>query len=190
MMVFSRRGLLYFLLIDAVLLAAALTFLMAENRARPLGLEDFGTGGMRITSPAFEQNGPIPAKYTCQGENVSPPLSIEGVPGTAASLALIVDDPDAPLGTFTHWTVWNVAPRGEFKEGGVPGGATQGRNGTGAQGYFGPCPPAGAHRYFFKLYALDAVLDLPASADAKALEAAMEGRVVGKAALVGIYRKK
>lgn len=189
-MIFSRRGLTYFLIVDAVLLAAALTFLMAKNGAKPLGLEDFGTGTMRLESAAFGQNAPIPARYTCQGENVSPPLSIEGVPENAKSLALVMDDPDAPIGTFVHWTVWNVAPRGEFKEGSVPGGAVEGANGAGKQGYAGPCPPAGTHRYFFKLYALDATLQLPPNAGVRELESAMEGKIVGRAALVGIYRKK
>lgn len=189
MMVFSKRGLRYFLLIDAVLLAAALTFFMSKE-PQPLGLEDFGSGKMRLASPAFGQNQPIPAKYTCQGEEVSPPLVAEDVPVNAKSLALVMDDPDAPLGTFVHWTVWNVAPRGAFKEGAVPGGAVEGMNGADNQGYIGPCPPAGTHRYVFKLYALDATLQLPATAGARELEAAMEGKVIERAALVGLYRKK
>ncbi|HTM67802.1 MAG TPA: YbhB/YbcL family Raf kinase inhibitor-like protein [Candidatus Binatia bacterium] len=190
MLIFTKRGLTYFLLIDAVLLATALTFLMVKNDAKPLGLEDFGSGKMRLTSPAFAQNGPIPAKYTCQGDNVSPPLEVAGVPENAKSLALIMDDPDAPIGTFTHWVVWNLPPRAAFKEGAAPAGAIEGQNGAGKPGYTGPCPPTGTHRYFFKLYALDEAPVLPPSTNAKALEAAMEGKIVERAALVGIYRKK
>lgn len=189
-MVLSKRGLIYFVLIDILLLGTAMSVLLFRPRPAALGLEGFGSGKMRLSSPAFGPNGPIPAKYTCQGENVSPPLSVDGVPDGTKSLALVVDDADAPLGTWTHWIVWNIAPRAAFPEGSAPAGAVEGTTSFGKTGYGGPCPPVGAHRYFFKLYALDSTLSLPPAADARALEAAMEGKTIDTAGLMGIYRKK
>ena len=189
-MTLNRRGLIYFVLIALALLTTAISVLVLGPQPEPLGLEGFGSGRMRLSSPAFEPNGPIPAKYTCQGENVSPPLEIAGVPDGTRSLALVVDDPDAPIATWTHWTVWNVAPRGAFSEGSVPAGAVEGATSSGKPGYSGPCPPAGTHRYFFKLYALDSALSPLPTTDVRALEAAMEGHTIDTAALVGTYRKK
>jgi Raf kinase inhibitor-like YbhB/YbcL family protein len=189
-MTLNRRGLIYFLAIDALLIAVAVSVLVTRSRHPvPFGLEGFGSGRMRLSSPAFAQNGPIPRKYTCDGEDVSPPLETAGLPDGTKSLALVVEDPDAPLGTWTHWTVWNVAPRSAFPEGSVPENAIQGMTSFGKPGYGGPCPPAGTHRYFFRLYALDIVPSLPPSADVRALEAAMEGHVLDRAGLVGTYRK-
>lgn len=182
---------MYFLAIDALLIIVAVSVLVSRARhPRPFGLEDFGSGKMRLSSPAFAQNGAIPEKYTCQGENVSPPLETDGMPDGTKSLALVVDDPDAPLGTWTHWVVWNVAPRSSFPEGAPPANAVEGTTSFGKPGYSGPCPPAGMHRYFFKLYALDVIPSLPASTDVRALEAAIEGHAIDKAGLVGTYRKK
>lgn len=190
-MTLNRRGLMYFLAIDALLIVAAVSVLVSRSRhPAPFGLEGFGSGRMRISSPAFAQNGPIPAKYTCQGENVSPPLEMSGFPEGTKSLALVVEDPDAPLGTWTHWVVWNVAPRASFPEGALPANAIEGVTSFGKPGYGGPCPPSGVHRYFFKLYALDEVPSLPASTGARALEAAIDGHALDKAGLVGTYRKK
>src|SRR5438105_3192169 len=131
------------------------------------------TATLTIGSPAFEPNGMIPAKYTCQGENVNPGITIENIPSGTKSLALIVDDPDAPNGVFTHWVVWNIRPVEMLIENTVPG--EEGRNSFGKTRYQGPCPPSGTHRYFFKVYALDTLLDIPASAsaDKKAVEKAM-----------------
>lgn len=143
---------------------------------------------MRITSIAFENNQPIPKKYTCDGTNVNPPLTFHNVPGEAKSLVLIVDDPDAPRGTFTHWTVWNIDPAiTVIAENSVPDGAVQGITDFGQPGYGGPCPPSGTHRYFFKLYALDIDLVLDSSASVFTLARAMEGHIIEKAELVGLY---
>jgi Raf kinase inhibitor-like YbhB/YbcL family protein len=118
---------------------------------------------LTVKSQAFENNKLIPKKYTCDGENVNPPLTIEGAPEGAKSLVLIVDDPDAPMGTWDHWVIWNIPPPGKIEENTVPG--TEGTNSARKQSYMGPCPPWGTHRYFFKAYALDAKLNL--NSDAK-----------------------
>jgi Raf kinase inhibitor-like YbhB/YbcL family protein len=143
---------------------------------------------LQIKSPVFSDNAKIPAKYTCDGENINPPLSISGVPSTAKSLVLILDDPDAPGGTFNHWVVWNMpATTGEIKEGGpVPG--TQGINSGGENGYFGPCPPSGIHRYIFKLYALDNTLNLDSYSESSAVKQAMNGHIIEQAQIIGLYR--
>lgn len=191
-MVITRRAIIYIAVIDLFILAIAASVLVFRGRGpAPLGLEGFGSGRMRVSSPAFAQNGPIPASHTCDGGDVIPPFEIFGVPEGAKSLALVVDDPDAPIGTWTHWTLWNVAPTvTRIEEGRVPGDAAQGATSYGEAGYRGPCPPFGTHRYFFKLYALDAVLTLPPSTDPRALLSAMEPHVIDTAGLVGTYRRK
>ena len=146
---------------------------------------------MRIESPAFGEGEPIPPRYTADGEDVSPPLRIEGVPEGTRTLALVVDDPDAPMGTWVHWVVWNVpADATAFPEGGVPEGAVEGVNSWGRRGWGGPSPPSGTHRYFFRLYALDTRLDLPPTADRRALEAAMRGHVLAEAVTMGRYTRR
>jgi hypothetical protein len=146
---------------------------------------------MRIWSSAFEHNGFIPEKYTCDGENINPPLFIEDVPQRAKSLVLIVDDPDAPLGTFTHWILFNILPETfEIKEGEVPANALQGLNDFGNLNYGGPCPPSGVHRYFFNLYALDEFLKLKEGVKRKILESEMEPFIIAQAVLMGRYKRK
>lgn len=146
---------------------------------------------MTISSPAFRENTRIPSKYTCDGENISPPLSIGSVPEGTKSLVLINDDPDAPVGLWVHWLLWNVDPgTTEIAQNSVPTGASEGTTSWGRTGYGGPCPPSGEHRYFFKLYALDTRLELPPSTDKKRLEAAMEGHVLDSAELIGLYSRK
>lgn len=146
---------------------------------------------MKITSIAFENQQKIPSKFTCDGDNVNPPLKIEGVPAGAASLALIADDPDAPAGAWTHWTVWNISPQtSEIMENSMPQGAIQGKTSFGKPGWGGPCPPSGTHRYFFKLYALDRMLDLTGEASVKELEKAMAGHILESAELVGLYSRQ
>jgi Raf kinase inhibitor-like YbhB/YbcL family protein len=146
---------------------------------------------LTITSQAFRNNGPIPDKHTCKGENASPPLRIGSVPKKAASLALIVDDPDALKKTFVHWVLWNIPPNiEEIQEGSVPISAAQGLNDFAMHDYGGPCPPSGKHRYFFTLYALDSELELDESAGKAELEAAMKGHILEKAELIGLYSKK
>ncbi len=146
---------------------------------------------MKLTSPAFEPNGPIPSQYTCDGQNVSPPLMIADVPPSAKSLALIVDDPDAPAGDWVHWLVWNIDPKtAEIGEGTVPAGAEQGRTDFGNNRWGGPCPPSGVHHYQFKLYALDATLDLPETATKKDMEKAMASHTLEQFTLVGTYQRR
>jgi Raf kinase inhibitor-like YbhB/YbcL family protein len=162
-----------------------------------------GTGAgiamaLTLTSPAFKQGGKIPSSYTCEGNDVSPPLVFEGVPEGTKSLALVIDDPDAPdpkapKRVWVHWVVFNLPTDTKRLEenasaAGLPKGAVQGMNDFQSKSYGGPCPPVGRHRYFHKLYALD--VTLPAKALGKAeLEAAMQGHVLGKAELMATYQK-
>jgi len=142
------------------------------------------------TSPAFQQNGTIPKKYTCGGENINPPLAISSVPNNARSLVLIVDDPDAPSGVWTHWLVWNInVQTKEIKENSLPEGAILGTNDFGQTNYGGPCPPSGTHRYFFKIYALDVMLNLSQGAKRPQLEQAMINHIIDQGELVGKYSK-
>ena len=144
---------------------------------------------LTVKSSAFESNGKIPAKYTCDGENVNPPLSISGLPEGTASLALLVEDPDAPGGVFRHWAVWNIsAGTMEVGENSVPQGAIEGANDFGEVGWGAPCPPSGSHRYVFKIYALDVILELGEGASRAELTAAMEDHVLASGELVGLYR--
>lgn len=146
---------------------------------------------MKIQSPAFQHNENIPAKYTCDGEGINPPLQFLDVPGNAKSLVLISDDPDAPMGTWVHWTIWNIDTKiTEIAENSVPADAVEGTTSFGNVGYGGPCPPSGVHRYFFKLYALDTVLDLPAGANIKELETAIQGHALGNAEFIGLYSRR
>jgi Raf kinase inhibitor-like YbhB/YbcL family protein len=145
---------------------------------------------LKISSSVFENNGNIPAKYTCTGKDVNPPLLIENVPPKAKSLVLIVDDPDAPRGTWVHWVLWNISPgTREVGEDSVPAGAMQGLNDFRVHDYRGPCPPSGTHRYFFKVYALDTVLNLDSNSTKSDVEKAMKGHIIAQAQLVGLYRK-
>lgn len=146
---------------------------------------------MQIISSAFNRNEKIPNKYTCDGENVNPPLQFLDIPGSAKSLVLIVDDPDAPAKVWVHWVVYNINPKTtEVKENGVPEGGIEGMTDFGKPGYGGPCPPSGIHRYFFKLYALDSILDLPQTATKQMVEQKMQDHVIDKAELIGFYSKK
>ena len=152
----------------------------------------FAAGGakMKITSPAFQQGGNIPSKFSCDGGNTNPPLQLSDVPSGAKSLVLIVDDSDAPGGSFTHWAVWNVSPQTTaIAEGSTPKGV-QGTNDFGKSGYGAPCPPSGAHRYYFKIFALDRQLDLSSGARRGQLDAAMKGHVVAEGELMGRYSHK
>jgi Raf kinase inhibitor-like YbhB/YbcL family protein len=143
---------------------------------------------LQLTSPAFSDNGNIPAKFTCDGEDASPQLDISGVPEGAKSLVLIMDDPDAPAGIWDHWIVWNIpAATTSIGENSLPSGAVQGRNGWGRSDYGGPCPPSGTHRYVFKLFALDTTLDLPAGSGKSEVEQAMQGRLLAHTTLTGLY---
>lgn len=144
---------------------------------------------MNLTSSAFSHNGNIPSEYTCDGSDLSPPLGISDVPSNAKSLVLISDDPDAPVGTWDHWVVFDIPPATtQIPKGTEPKG-TPGKNSWGKTGYGCPCPPSGAHRYFFKLYALDTMLNIPAGSTKKQIEAAMQGHILAKAELTGLYKR-
>lgn len=147
--------------------------------------------GFKLSSSAFENNGTIPAKYTCDAANTNPQLRIENVPAGAKTLALIMDDPDTAHGTWVHWVVWNIDSKTkEIRENSVPQGAKQGINDHRRNAYNGPCPPSGTHRYFFKMYALDTVLQLDAKSRKSDLENAMKGHVLGETQLMGRYGRK
>ncbi len=151
---------------------------------------------IKVTSTAFKDGGVIPLKYTCDGEDGSPPISWDTLPAVTQSIALISDDPDAPMGNWVHWVVYNLpATFKELKEGippaeAIAGGGKQGINDFGRFGYGGPCPPGGTHRYFFKLYALDAVMDISGKVTKNKLESAMKGHVLAQGELMGRYSRR
>lgn len=153
---------------------------------------------MHLSSPAFRPQGTIPKPHTCDGKDASPRLDWQGAPAGVKSFALVMDDPDAPPGTWVHWTIWNIPgtatslPEGVAKQADLPDGSRQGRvwgvTTFERTGYSGPCPPPGRpHRYFFRLYALNAALALPATATRAQLDAAMKAHIVGAGELVGMY---
>lgn len=145
---------------------------------------------MKLTSPTFQQNGIIPSKYTCDGQNINPPLQIEDVAKAAKNLVIIVDDPDAPGGDFVHWLIWNIDPSTrQIAENNIPEGAIEGTTSFGKNGWGGPCPPSGVHRYQFKIYALGTELKLNPQAKKAELENAMKGQIVDQAILVGLYKR-
>jgi len=154
-----------------------------------------GAMAMDIKSSAFTNENNIPSKYTCDGADISPPLAWDGVPNGTKSFALIADDPDAPMGTWVHWVAWNIpAASTGLKEGidksaALADGTKQGISDFKRPGYGGPCPPSGTHRYYFKLYALDSELNLPATANKTNLEAAMKGHILAQAQLMGTYAR-
>ena len=177
------RKISVFLLIAAAIQGGAIMLTGAQAGSSPT------TGTMTVTSPDFKEGQMIPPRFTCDGESVNPGLVIENIPKDAKSLAMIVDDPDAPGGTFTHWVMYNVPVTSRISTNSQPG--IQGQNSKKRNGYAGPCPPAGeTHRYFFKVYALDNKLNLKAGADKKTVEQAMQGHVLATGQLVGLYKKQ
>ena len=145
---------------------------------------------MKLTT-VFKHNEKIPSIYTCDGEDLAPELTVSEVPNEAKELVLIVDDPDAPMGTWVHWLVYNMpANTTKIEAKNLPQGSKQGITDFGRTGWGGPCPPSGTHRYFFKLYALDTTLDLQAGATKSQLEQAIKGHVIEKDELVGLYKRK
>jgi hypothetical protein len=149
-----------------------------------------GAAKMKITSSAFQEGANIPSKFSCDGADTSPPLQIADIPSGAKSLVLIVDDPDAPSGVFTHWTAWNISPQMRTIAEGSPPNGVQGTNDFGKSGYGGPCPPSGTHRYYFKIFALDRELDLRSGARRGQLDAAVKGHVIAQGELMGRYSRK
>jgi Raf kinase inhibitor-like YbhB/YbcL family protein len=150
-------------------------------------MENIKTGVLNI-STVFQHEGNIPSKNTCDGEGINPPLKINDIPEETETLALIMEDPDAPGGTFDHWLVWNISPKNSILENSNPG--ISGTNSAGKTGYHGPCPPSGSHRYYFNFYALDTTLDLEAGAGKKALETAMQSHIIAKGAIMGRYQRR
>ncbi len=149
---------------------------------------------MKITSPAFKEKGIIPSLYTCEGKNINPPLEISNVSPQAKSLVLLIEDPDVsknlrPDGIFDHWVVFNIPPNTDKIIENSPPPGIEGKNSKGTNQYFGPCPPDGQHRYFFKLYALDILLDLPSSSTKKEIEKAMHRHILAECQLMGLYEK-
>lgn len=145
---------------------------------------------MNISIDAFQDDLPIPSKYTCDGEDARPVISIADIPENTQSFALIVDDPDAPNGTWTHWLVWNIPADTAQIGAALPDDAVQGTTSAGSSDWHGPCPPSGTHRYYWHLYALDTKLDLTGSADAPALRSALEGHVLDQAQYMGTYERR
>ena len=179
----------------AALLTALLSLGVVESRVGA-GAAEEATMNFTLTSAAFTEGAGIPSQYTCDGQDVSPPLAWTAPPAGTQSLALISDDPDAPMGIWVHWVVYNLPASLRQLPEAVPAdkelsdGMRQGKTDFGRTGYGGPCPPSGTHRYFFKLYALDAVLSLAPGASKPQLEAAMKGHVLAQAQLIGTYRRK
>jgi Raf kinase inhibitor-like YbhB/YbcL family protein len=143
---------------------------------------------IKVSSTAFTNDGMIPTKYTCDGKNINPPLDLKNIPEETKCLVLIVDDPDAPIATWVHWLVWNIPVTHHIKENEVHG--IEGMNDFIQQHYGGPCPPSGTHHYFFKIYALDALLNLPPATKKIQLERAMSEHVIGFGELIGLYKRK
>lgn len=192
------------------LLAATISFVLFSKQAaapeneKIMPLKTANTT-MTITSPSFQNNAFIPKQFTCQEENVNPELRFGAVPEQARSLVLIMDDPDAPMGTFTHWLLWNIDPKtvvipqnAKVEAVAAPADVSlarqivgrEGKNGTGKIGHIGPCPPSGTHRYFFKLHALDAMLDLSSDAVKVQLESEIQKHLIASAELIGLYKKE
>jgi Raf kinase inhibitor-like YbhB/YbcL family protein len=146
------------------------------------------TKQLTIGSTVFGNKEFVPSKYTCERENVNPPLTIEGIPSSTKSLALVIEDPDAANGVFVHWAVWNIPPQEMIEENSIPG--IQGKNSFGKTKYQGPCPPEGkTHRYHFKVYALDSLLELQAGSDVKMLDEVVSDYAIAYGEITGLYKK-
>ena len=180
-----------------ILIVVVGAFIAVKRAEAPAELNGNETTMLTLASTAFEPNGLIPSKYTCDGDNTIPPLSIGGVPENAATLVLIMDDPDIPesvkqsrgIEVFDHWVAFNIPPQTKAINEGEEPDAVLGNNGAGRKGYTGPCPPDREHRYFFKLYALDTTLTLPEGSTKAQVEAAMEGHILARAELIGRYER-
>ena len=172
------------ILLILILIGLILWFALKNNVS-------YNSNNMQIESSQFKNGGEIPSKFTCDGLGINPDLSFKDVPIEAKSLALIVDDPDAPSGTWDHWVIWNIAPdTKEILENSTPTGAVVGQNSWPTQKYGAPCPPNGTHRYFFKLFALDIMLNIPQTSGSSELTNAMQSHILAQAELVGKYSRK
>ncbi|SMO54477.1 YbhB/YbcL family Raf kinase inhibitor-like protein [Solitalea koreensis] len=150
-------------------------------------MADYGKARLAVSSTAFDSNEVIPVQYTCDGSNINPSLQIHDIPEQAQSLVLVVDDPDAPMGTWDHWLVWNIEPTSEIKENSTPG--IEGINSFEQHQYGGPCPPSGTHRYFFKVYALDQMIKLKADSRKHELLVAIDNHIIAYGELIGKYAR-
>lgn len=194
----KKRGVLIITLVVTTIFVGVSLFLLSirngTNKMTDGSSYEFvkaeSTAHMIFSSSAFQNNGFIPAKYTCNGENVNPPLNISEVPSSAKSLAIILDDIDAPSGTWNHWSLWNINPdTKEIAENSAPTGSQEGKTSFGKIGYGGPCPPSGTHRYVFTLYALDKILSLNQGSTKDELNASLNGHIISKSDFIGLYRK-
>ncbi len=186
----SNKRILLFLIVILVILGFGswLIFGLPHKNSLP---ESNLSITMKILSTAFQNNNLIPAKYTCDGKNINPPLQIIDVPENSKSLALIMDDPDSPIGTWLHWSLWNIDPQTKIiKENSVPQNARQGITNFGHIGYGGPCPGSGLHHYHFKLYALSAIPDLSEGATLGELQNFINSHTIAAADLVGLYSRQ
>jgi len=190
-----RRTIFYLLLAIILLTACAPSAPLTTEQSTPDPLEMEEPMSFELTSSAFAQGQPIPAQYACQGLDVSPPLAWGVPPAGTQSFALIMDDPDAPGGTWVHWVLFNIPasasglPEAFPADATFPDGSMSGQNSWGRTGYGGPCPPSGTHRYFFKLYALDEMLAISAGASKGELEKSMTGHILAKGELMGTFTK-
>lgn len=177
----------------SIILALGVAFLAFPRRGseRILSIisEQSAMSELILASPAFVQNGKIPAAFTCDGKDIHPRLEIHGVPADSKSLVLIMDDPDAPVGVWDHWVAFNIPPETRVIEEGKEPEGVAGKNSWGRTGYGGPCPPSGTHRYFFKLYALDTLLLLREGAGKREVERAIAGHILAQAELIGLYAR-
>ncbi len=191
---FAFRFIFVYLCVSVVVFLFAAQGVSAA--AKKTGKKGWKKMVMKIESPAFKHEGMLPSTYTCDGKALSPPLKWSGAPENVKSFALINDDPDAPVGLWVHWVIYNIpAATHELhenmpKDAELKNGAKSGKNSWGKLGYGGPCPPSGTHRYFFKLYALDALLNLPSGASKEQVESAMKGHILAEAQLMGKYKRR
>lgn len=194
-----KRTIFYFLVLISILFAMMLASCAASARMTPdttiMETTTEASMSIQLTSDAFTNEKPIPAQYTCTGGDISPSLTWGEPPAGTQSFALIMDDPDAPMGTWVHWVLFNIPASARGLAEAVPSqaqlsdGSLHGRNSNGNLGYNGPCPPSGTHRYFFKLYALGEMLGLSSGADKGELLKAMEGHILAQGELMGTFRK-
>lgn len=187
-----KKMFLYLLIISLAACTASPAQIPQSSETKPI---EEAAMSLKISSSAFSNGQPIPSDFSCDGRDVSPALSWTEPPAGTKSFALIMDDPDAPMGTWVHWIIFNIpASTRNLKEGvatdqQLSDGSLQGKTSAGSSGYHGPCPPSGTHRYYFKLYALDSMLSLTAKADKKALLAAMESHILANAELMGTFKR-
>jgi len=188
---FMKKQFIFLFIILCIILAGGFWWLNSRPALPSKSPVTTQIDPMQIISPAFLNNQNIPSKYTCDGEGINPPLEFKEIPPNAQSLVLIVDDPDAPNGTWVHWTLWNIDPATiSIAENSVPPKAIAGQTSSGQNIYGGPCPPSGTHRYFFKLYALDSKLSVTSFSFKEDLEKAMQGHIISQAELVGLYSRR